>query len=251
MNPLKFFFNKARGNKGQNLIWIPPQNASELLKRYYVLLDIIFNMTMDFSQIVSQLREFLPVPKIQINTSSLSDSYRILSFMETSLNNLDHKIEFTKQFEFRTREDILNLEKKLFELTTEPLTENQLSEVLEYEKVHKDSFLARATSARSEMIVEGHSSTKEILTAEHGVQAHKVQKEADTLELAEQKSEQFKAVSSSEQKGHFHRKANEYPTLSKTYIGKQLQGSLDSIKDLKNGLGTTDNIEINNSQHQN
>lgn len=259
MNPLKFFFNKARGNKGQNLIWIPPQKASALLKSYYVLLDVIFNMTSDFAQIVGQLNEFLPKPKIQINSSSLSDSYRVLSFMETSLNHLDHKLEHTIQFEYRTREDILKLEKIYFALTTFPLTENQQAELLKFEQVHKDSFIAKATTERTSTIVEGHNSTQKILISENAVHPHTVQKEADTLELAELKSAHFKTVSGSDQKEFFHRKINEYPTLTKPYMSKA-QISLDSIKELKNGMGTPDNlemvhaesdIEINNSQTQN
>lgn len=243
MGKIRNFFKRGKGSTSR--ILVPHFKNSETAKKYHNTIDIIFDKTHDFKQLIMRLQLMFGLSKAfqNISMSSSSDSYQVLSFMETGINTLVMQIESTIQSEFRYREEIIKAEGLYQDLTSLTLEENQKADLLEFEAIHKEDYLSRATSLREKNIVEGLTSAKSILQSKHDIQGHKIQKENDTLEFAELKSKHFKPVSSNDQKRHFHRKINEYPILAKSSM-KSLQHSLDGIKNIQNGLGTKKDIEM-------
>ncbi len=246
MSLLNFFSRKFRkGSGSSSVIYVPLYKYSETKKRYVNLLDLIHNTTQDFQQILIRLMQMTKTRMEfqKLDFGSFNDAYQITSFMEAGINAIAMQIESTIQYESRCREEILEKEDLYFELTTLSLNEDQQSTLLEFEKIHQSDYLAKATSACEDNIVGGHNSKMNILVTEHDLHSHKVQRELDHLAFAQIKSANFKAVTQSEQKRHFKRKVKEHPGLSKLYMDG-LQRSLDRVTNIKNGLGTSKDIEL-------
>ena len=185
----------------------------------------------------------------QLDFGSVHDAYRIIGFMEASINLVELQILDTIQFELRHREEILQQEALFMELTTLALSEDQMSELLAFEQIQKDDYLSRATTLREQNILNGIESQKHILISEHDIHAQKLQKEQDKNEIAQKQNTLFKEIGQNTQKLHYHRKIQQYPKLSKSYMC-ELQLALDSIKNLRNGEGTHDdstNLELEKS----
>lgn len=248
MNFLQRLFSSKKGSTSKT--YVPLHKYSESQKKYINTNDILSDKNRDFQQIVSH---FLSVTGAraelqQMDYGSEHDAYRILNYMESAINALSLQLETTIQSEFRCREEILELDNLYETLTTLALTEDQKAELLAYEQLHKDDFFARATTAREKNIIEGHTSTKNILQAQHELHPHKIQTESDKREMAETKSANFKTVAQSEQKNHHQRKINQHPEQLSTHYLTSLQRSLDGIKHIQNGEGAKQDIESVHSE---
>jgi len=222
---------------------VPKISVSESIKRFINLIDRLSDASNDFIQIVFRITQMQGTRKEfqQLDFGSVHDAYRIIGFMEASLNLIELQILDTIQFEFRYREEILEQESLFMELTTLALTDDQKSELLAFEQIHKDDYLSRATTFREQNILNGLESKKHILLSEHDIHAQKLQKVEDTNEMAQRQNARFKEMGQSTQKQHYHHKIQQYPELSSSYMS-ELQLALDSIKNLRNGEGTHDDL---------
>ena len=222
---------------------VPKISYSETLKRFINLLDRLSDASNDFIQIVFRIIQMQGTRKEfqQLDFGSVHDAYRIIGFMEASLNLIELQILDTIQFEFRYREEILEQESLFMELTTLALHEDQMTELLAYQQTHKDDFLSRARTQREQNILAGIESQKHILISKHDIHEHEMRQEQDKLALAQRQNAQFKEIGQGTQKQHYHRKIQQYPGLSGSYMS-ELQLALDSIKNLRNGEGAHDDL---------
>jgi len=234
-------FRRPKGSSSQ--AYVPKVSYSETLKRYINLLDRVSDASNDFVQIIFRVSQMQGTRKEfqQLDFGSVHDAYRLIGFVEASLNLVELQILDTIQFEFRLREEILQREALFMELTTLDLTEDQTTELLAFEQIHKDDYLSRARTKREQNILAGIKSTKNILISRHDIHEHEMQQEQDKLALAQRQNAQFKEIGQSTQKQHYHRKIQQFPELSESYLN-ELQRALDSIKTLRNGEGTHEDL---------
>jgi len=244
MNIFNFLSKQFRRPKGSSSeTYVPKMPYSETLKRFINLLDRLSDASNDFIQIVFRITQMLGTRKEfqQLGFGSVHDAYRLLGFMEASLNLVELQILDTIQFEFRHREEILQQEALFMELTTLALTDDQKSELLAFEQIHKDDYLSRATTFREQNILDGIESKKHILISRHDIHEQEMQQEQDKLALAQRQNARFKEIGQGTQKQHYHLKIQQYPGLSGSYMS-ELQLALDSIKNLRNGEGAHDDL---------
>lgn len=234
-------------------ILVPKLNYQESLKRYIDLLDNLSDANKDFQQIAEtflstldkEAREKLPA----FDFGSSHDAYALLTYMNTVFNVLQLHIQTSIQQEFTVRNQIIEQECLYHELTTQTLTDDQQTSLLAFEQIHKDDYISRATTIRKENIVTGNSSAKDIMESEHSKQESLLQKEADSLELANTKNSNFKDISYNLTKTHYQRKIKEHQDLHPVYFDN-LQESIAQAKGLVNGEVIKHTEESNISTQQ-
>jgi hypothetical protein len=244
MSIFNFLFKQFRRPKGSSSeTYVSKISYSETLKRFINLLDRLSDASNDFIQIVFRITQMQGTRKEfqQLDFGSVHDAYRLIGFMEAGLNLVELQILDTIQFEFRHREEILQHEALFTELTTLALTKDQKTELFNFEQIHKDDYLSRARTQREKNILAGIESKKHILISEHDIHILEMQQEQDKLALAQKQNAQFKELGQSTQKQHYHRKIQQFPELSSSYMN-ELQWALDSIKTLRNGEGTHEEL---------
>lgn len=244
MSIFNFLIKQFRRPKGSSSeTFVSKLSYSETLKRFINLLDRLSDASNDFIQIVFRVSQMQGTRKEfqQLDFGSSHNAYRLIGFMEASLNLVELQILDTIQFEFRLREEILQHDALFMDITTLALTEDQTTELLAFEQIHKDDYLSRTRTKREKNILDGIESKKNILISRHDIHEHEMQQEQDKLALAQRQNAQFKEIGQSTQKQHYHRKIQQFPELSESYLN-ELQGALDSIKTLRNGGGTQEDL---------